>query len=233
MKRLYSTKAMLLMAVLIMITAAGAQATPFPHPKVSYSADMMMVMTRTGNPQPLTTSGRIYVANGKKRREINRFGRQMAFIKDREKGTAWTLMPDQKMAMPTSGPAARKDPEQMIRDGEMTITKMGSERINGTMTTKYKVESIEKGSATFSGHAWLTKDNVPVRFAGSASENGMHQTVQIDYTNIVVGRQNPALFTVPADYRKTPGAMGMPGQGMSPEQMEQMMKMLKKQNSAN
>lgn len=233
MKQFSPFKAMLMMAVMILATAIGVKATPFPHPKVAYSADMVMQITSAGTPQPHTMSGRVYVTKDKERREVNSLGRRMAFIKDRETGTAWTLMPDQKMAMPTRGPAARKDPVQMIRDGEMTITKVGSERINGRMTSKYKVESTEKGSATFSGHAWLTKDNIPVRFAGNASEKGMRQTIRIDYTNIIIGRQNPALFTVPADYRQTPGAMGIPGQGMPPEQMQQMMEMLKKQQSAN
>lgn len=84
--------------------------------------------------------------------------------------------------------------------------------------------------------AWLNKKNIPVRFEGTASENGMRQYIEIEYANIVVARQDPQLFVVPADYRQMNadmGAMGTSAKTLTPEQLEQVMKMLKQKQGTN
>ena len=75
-----------------------------------------------------------------------------------------------------------------------------------------------------------------MRFEGTASENGIRQDIEIDYANIVVARQDAQLFVVPADYRQMNadlGAMGTSGKTLTPEQMEQVMKMLKQKQGTN
>ena len=75
-----------------------------------------------------------------------------------------------------------------------------------------------------------------MRFEGTASEKGIRQDIKIEYTNIVVARQDPQLFVVPSDYRQMNadmGAMGTSGKNLTPEQMEQVMKMLKQKQGAN
>jgi hypothetical protein len=70
-----------------------------------------------------------------------------------------------------------------------------------------------------------------VRFEGTASDSGSRQDIEIEYTNIVVARQDPQLFVVPSNYREMNtglGAMGTSGKTLTPEQLEQMMKMLKR-----
>lgn len=116
------------------------------------------------------------------------------------------------------------------------MTNLGTEKLNGETATKYKIESAHKGQDAFSGYAWLNKQNIPLRFEGTASANGSSQDIQIDYSNIAVAKQDPRLFVVPPDYRPMNtglGGMGSPGKNMSPKQIEQLMKMLKQQQSAN
>ncbi len=75
-----------------------------------------------------------------------------------------------------------------------------------------------------------------MRFEGTASESGIRQDIEIEYTNIVVARQDRQLFVVPADYRPMNaglGAMGTSGKTLTPEQMEQVMKMLKQKQGTN
>ena len=91
------------------------------------------------------------------------------------------------------------------------MTKMGTEKVSGQKATKYKIESTDKGEDAFSGFAWLNKQNIPVRFEGTASEKGIRQDIEIEYTNIVVARQDPQLFVVPADYRQMNAGMGAMG----------------------
>ena len=210
--------------------ATSAGAAEFPYPKVEFSADLTMSIQQAGSEQPYVMQGKIKSAMDKERREVASFGRTTVIISDRKKDQSWTLMPDQKMYMTNQG---SDDPERMIRDGELKLTKLGSEQVNGHSTTKYKIESTDKGQGTFSGHAWFTKQNIPVRFTGTANDGGVRQNIRIDYSNIKVGRQNPKLFVVPADYRPLNTGMGAPGQGMTPEQMEQFMKMMKNQKGAN
>jgi hypothetical protein len=220
--------------MLIIVVSSGAAAR-FPHPTVDFSADTVMTIQQAGSNQPYVIQGKLFSSNGKERREISSFGRKTATIKHRDKDQMWTLMPEQKMYMINQHPQARKDPEQMIRDGELKITRVGAEKVNGQTTTKYKVESTEKGKDTFSGFAWLNKQNIPLRFEGTASTDGMKQDITIEYSNIVVARQDPQLFDVPADYRPMNmgfGSAGTPGKNLTPEQIEQMMKMIKQQQSA-
>lgn len=229
-------KTALLATIILALAASSGAMDKFPAPKAEFSADMTMTIKQAGTPQPHVIQGKIYSIKGKERREISSLGRKTAIINDRENDQMWTLMPDQKMVMANQDPRARKSPDQMIRDGELKMTEMGTEKVNGQTATKYKIESTNKGEKAFSGFAWLNKQNIPVRFEGTANENGVRQDIEIRYTNIVVARQDPQLFVVPADYRQMNagmGAMGTSGQTLTPEQMEQVMKMLKQKQGAN
>ena len=134
-----------------------ARRTRSLDPKVEFSADMTMTIKQAGTTQPYVIQGKIYSIKGKERREISSFGRQTAIINDRDNDKMWTLMPDQKMVMTNAHPGARKDPEQMIRDGELKMTEMGTETVSGQKATKYKIESTDKGEDAFSGFAWLNE----------------------------------------------------------------------------
>jgi len=236
MKRQKPIKIALCATLILWLTAFSGTADEFPFPKVEFSADMTMTIKQAGTTQPYIIQGKIYSTKGKERREISSFGRQTAIINDRENDKMWTLMPDQKMVMANQDPRAKKSPDQMIRDGELKMTKMGTETVSGKKATKYKIESADNGEEAFSGFAWLNKQNIPVRFEGTASEKGIRQDIKIEYTNIVVARQDPQLFVVPSDYRQMNagmGAMGTSGKNLTPEQMEQVMKMLKQKQGTN
>ena len=172
--------------LILWLAASSGTADTFPHPKVEFSADMTMTIKQAGTTQPYIIKGKIYSIKGKERREISSFGRQTAIINDRDNDQMWTLMPDQKMVMANEHPGARKDPASMIRDGELKMTKMGTEKVSGQKATKYKIESTKKGEDAFSGFAWLNKQNIPVRFEGTASEKGISQDIEIEYSNIVL-----------------------------------------------
>jgi hypothetical protein len=213
---------------------SASTAAEFPYPKVEFSADMTMTLKSPGSDQTHTIQGKVFSAKGKERTDISRGGRTMTIIKDRNKDEMLTLMPGQKMYMKNQDPQARKDPETMIRDGELKLTRQGSENINGQTTTKYKIESTQKAKESFTGYAWFTKQNIPIRIKTTSTDGGgMRQDMDINYTNIVIAKQDPELFTVPGDYRELPtgmGGMGGGAQGMSPEQMKQLKEMMKNRN---
>ncbi len=209
-----------------------SMASEFPSPKVEFSADMTMTVQEDGKGQPYRIEGKIYSAKGKERREVSSFGRQTVIIKTENE--TLTLMPEQKMYMKNMGPKSHKDPETMVRDGELQMTKEGSERINDQLTTRYRVESTDNGRQKFTGHAWFTSQNIPVRFKGITSDRDMRHNVEINYYNINIAKQNPKLFAAPSNYRLLPtGVTGMGGGpgNMTPEQIEQMKEMMKQQRS--
>lgn len=217
---------------LLLLVASSGAVDSFPYPKVEFSADLTMTIKAPDGGQAHIIQGKLYSIKGKERRDISSLGRTTAIINDRDNDQMWTLMPEQKMYMLNQDSGARKDPERMIRDGELKMTEMGTEKVNGHAATKYKLESTENGENAFSGYAWLNKQNIPLRFEGTAIGNGMRQEIEIEYANIVVARQDPQLFVVPSDYRPMNaglGGMGTPGKNLTPEQMEQLMKMFKQQ----
>jgi hypothetical protein len=236
MKRIILTSAVFWIVTGLLLGICAGTAAEFPYPKVAFSADMTMKLKAAGSNQPHTIQGKVYSAEGKERREISSGGRTVAIIKERDKDGTVTLMPGQKMFMKNQDPQSSKDPETMIREGELKLTRQGSEKIDGYATTKYKIESTQKGKDSFSGYAWFTSQNIPIRFKGTAIDNGIRQEVEVNYTNIIIAKQNPNLFAIPGDYREIPtglggmGGMGSGTQGMTPEQMKQLKEMMENQN---
>ncbi len=226
-----------LVICMIFLLDASVFAAEFPYPKVGYSADVRMDMGKDPDGKPMILTGKVYFSNDKERRELVAYGEKSVMIWRRDKGVTWQLIPSAKMYMESRGEPGTHHPEGRMREGDVKLTKLGSERVNGMATTKYKFEGRQKDGSRFDGHHWVTKDNVPVRMEGT-SEN---QRFQIDYTNIQIGRQDSGLFEIPAGYERMPDMPGWPPVGMGPgqemprgpsaggmstEQMEQMQKQM-------
>jgi hypothetical protein len=203
--RILSIPAILLLVVVI---ASPARAAEFPYPKVDYSADVKMDMGKGPDGRPMIFPGKLYFSGDKERRETVGFGQKSIIIWRRDKGVSWILMPDRKMYMEQRAGTEKEDPERMMREGNVTITKVGSETVNGMATTKYKIEGVNEKGHRFEGFLWATNDDVPARMEGTSQG----KRVRIDYTNIKTGKQDPALFRVPADYQLA-ASPGMPGWG--------------------
>lgn len=224
----------IVMAVFVWGSAEAGQ-TEFPSPKAEFSADMTMSIKQAGAGQPYMIYGKVYATKTKERREVSHYGRKTAIIENHVTNERWTLMLDQKRYMTQQGPGDYKNPRQMMDDGEVRMTPEGSETINGRRGHKYRIESVGKAEGKFSGYAWFTKENIPIRFVGTTVENGIRNDIQIDYANIVVARQSPQLFTLPADFKPISTSMGgsaIPMQNMTPEQRQQLMEILKNKGVA-
>lgn len=226
-------------ACLMLLFASSAQTAEFPYPKVGYSADVKMNMGKGPDGKPMILTGKVYSSNKKERREMVGFGEKTIMIRRRDKGVSWHLIPKRKMYMENLGGRGDQDPESMIREGNLKLTKLGSERVNGMPTTKYRIETVHKDGSRFVGHHWITKENIPVRMEGTSK--GQH--FRFDYTNIKIGKQDHRLFEVPAGYqrlaipempgwspmgRSSSGKMpqGSFSGGMTKEQAEQMRKQM-------
>ena len=199
-----------------------AHAGELPRPTVDYSADVAMQVERGTEGQPLTVTGKIHVAADRERRETSVLGRTSVVITRRDKGVSWVLMPAQSLYMENEAAQERDDPYAAWQEAGVTLTRVGEETVNGVAAIKFRAEAHGEGGRTETGYLWLTKDNIPVRMATGAPVKEGGGRITVDYTHIQVGKQDPALFEIPADYRKMalPGAEifmghGVPGVGGS------------------
>jgi len=188
-------------------------------PKVEYSADVTLDLGTRSSGAPMIMKGKVYSAKGKERREMAIEQHRSIFITDRNSKTSWILMPERKMYMVAGGTGKEEqDPERMMREGDVKLTKLGSESVNGVATTKYRMVVTSKRGEPVEGLVWITGDNIPVRMENTSKDSA--RVFRIDYTNLKIGKQSQALFEIPAGYHemKMPTFPGMdlkPGTGAS------------------
>jgi len=177
-------------------------------PKVEYSADSSME-TEAG-----AMNGRVYYAPGKERREMDQRGKKMITIMRKDKKVSWMLMPEQKMymEMPMDGGGSRSQPRN-TSDFKIDASVVGTETVNGIKATKSKVVMTDSKGNKMGGFMWRTEDGIAVKTDVLAMGGGSKMRMKSELTNLKVGRQDPALFEIPAGY--APMSMGaMMGGGM-------------------
>lgn len=193
-----------LLGTLLLAAALPAFAGP-PEPKVEYAADTNME-TAQGAMQ-----GRVFHARGMERREMNAGGQQMVSITRQDKKVMWMLMPEQKAYMEMPLGASRDQGDISGWTFEQTV--VGPEVLDGVKTTKSKVVAKAPKGDKMGGFWWTTADDVVVKMDVLALDKGSKTRIKMELKNLKVGKQDPALFEVPAGYSKMqmPGMGGMPG----------------------
>jgi hypothetical protein len=189
---------------IVLLVAPPALAAESWLPKVGYSADVTMKMGKDRDGNSMIMTGKVYgTPEGNERREMAAHGRKMITI--RRHDVIYIVNPEEKIYWESRG-GKEKDPERMMQEGDVKITDLGWETVNGTRAKKQRIEVMNRDGDRFNGHRWVTKDNVPVRMEGTT--NGRH--FRIDYTHITTGAQDPGLFSPPHNYRRL-ASPGMPG----------------------
>jgi hypothetical protein len=171
--------------------AAGARPpTDLVLPKVEFSATDVQ---ETG---PLLIRQTIHYADGKLR--IERGHGFSDTILDLTTQTQYLLMPNHTyLVLPMDDDLFRRF---IPHSPKMSDTlKVGRQRIQGLETTKYAFG--EDGSLDAAGHYWLTDTSIMIRREyddGVFGQNVHH----LEYlTDIAIGKQPEALFSIPADYK--------------------------------
>jgi hypothetical protein len=192
----------LLICMILAPLTAGA--TSLPEAQVDYSADTTME-TEGG----MTMKSRVYHTVGKDRTEMGGAG-GMTMIIRKDKKVMWQLMGNMYMETPMDASnTSRMDAFDLIEQAEV-----GQETINGVKTTKSKIVAVKKdGSGKFGGFFWATKEGITVKMDMLSKEGDKKMRMTSELTNLKIGKQDPALFDIPAGYTKNDmGAMmgGMP-----------------------
>ncbi len=175
---------MLLMAAPLVVAAAANGQQPAPPPlAVEYAAEYRI------ESQGVVSAGRVYAAPGMERREMNGPSGPLVVIMRHDRRLMWTLMPPSRAYAETPAPPPAPP---------APATAIGEEVIEGIPTTKYQLPP----DASAQRHVWLTADGIPIRIEQTGSQGGRRIGVMVSLRNLRIGRQDPALFEVPAGYRK-------------------------------
>lgn len=178
--------------------AGTAGAASLPAPTVEYSAERV-IETEAG-----TFDGRVYAALDKERIELSTQGMETVTILRRDRGTAWMLIPAQRMYQELDFAQAAEQSGAQPAD-QVDITEVGSETVEGQLATKYRL-IMKDGSG--GGFIWITADGVPVKMdlLGKSGRDKTRMTVTLK--NLVVGPQDPSLFELPDGYAGMPSFKG-------------------------
>jgi hypothetical protein len=172
-----------------------------------FSADMSTT-SANGN---VNMKGKVFMSLPKMRMDMSDtgqhqsgpFGGKMSMIVDGDSKMAYMLMPEAQMFM--EFPADSKSPMMQrmpnLRDlnsdpcagrQDVSCKKLGTETVNGRSCDKWEATDKTGKKETF----WIDqKLHFPIK---SQTAGGM----TTEFTNIKEGAQDPALFKVPAGYRK-------------------------------
>jgi Domain of unknown function (DUF4412) len=206
----HSSRARLFLGLLMLVTVFSAFAQA-PQP---FSADMSTT-SANGN---ANIKGKFFLSLPKMRvditdtgqqRQAGPFGGKMTMLMDAEAKMAYMLMPEQQMymefPMTQDNPMLQRMPKwQDLKSDpcagreDVTCKKVGTETINGRSCDKWEATKKDGQKDIF----WIDqKLHFPIK-----SQTG---NVTTEFTNIKEGAPDPALFKVPAGYRKfEAGALG-------------------------
>lgn len=189
--------------ILVWLAVSIGLATPlfaWEGPQVEYSANTRME-TADG-----VMEGMVFHTPGKERRELTTSGEPMTIIIRQDKKVMWTLMPEANAYMEMSLEESQDKTDFSAYQIDQTI--VGEEDINGIKTTKSKVIMTNKDGSKLGGFWWTTKEGIPLKMDMISVEGKTKERMIMELTNLKVGKQNPKLFDIPADYMNM--SMGMP-----------------------
>lgn len=218
MKKLSVGVALVLGAALLSVESG--QAAQFMEPQVEYSADLVM------ETEAMTMRGHVYYTPTKQRNDIGAPGMETASytITHRDKQVMWSVMPDAKMYMEM---ALDSSDVQDFKNMDWQETVVGEEVVNGIKTTKYKAIATSTDGKKFGGFSWRTKDGITIKADLLYKEGTETHRIKLELTNLKVGKQDPKLFEVPADFAKTDMGAMMGHGGKGRPDLSEMMKGMK------
>ncbi len=193
---------------------AAVNAAGFPETKVEYSADQYM------GDGSLMMKSRIYHASGRSRMEMEERGVNQAIITRMDQKVVWVLMIPEKTYMETQ--LGKEEKTRDVRQCSYTTAKeAGKETVNGIPATVSEVEATCPDGSAFSGKMWTSREGILVKLDAVPKEGakGEGQRIRMELKNLAIGKQDPALFELPAGFSKMEMPTGAPARGFSLKEM--------------
>jgi Domain of unknown function (DUF4412) len=168
---------------------AAAWAMDLPQPTVAYTAERVIAVDDESEVM------RVHVSPGRERLDRQGDdGEVQSEIIRHDRGIVWFVVHSEKIYMEMPLDAA--EVKTMPWGDNVTMTRVGTETVNGMPAVKFKL------AGDISGNLWMTAENIPLRMVGSAIEEGVKYEIRFEQRNVVVGAQAPRLFEIPAGFKK-------------------------------
>ena len=128
--------------------------------------------------------------------------RPITVIARLDRKVAWLLVPEQKLAV-EMGLDNLGLPGALLSGAGVTQTPLGDEVMAGRRTTRVRVErAATDGTTHFSGLVWTTPEGIIMKIAGTGETQGRKGSLDMSFSEVRVGRQDPALFELPDGFRR-------------------------------
>lgn len=185
----------------------AATATPAPAPTASSGiADLIAKAKGLGdytydyklNVSGTTMSGKTYVKGTKMRQEITFSGTKMVTLMDTATKVAYSVMPDQKVAMKVDFSklqGGNSSPTDQVTGMPADTKVAGTDTVDGKSATIYQ---YMKDGTTAKLWIW-TEKSVPLK----ADVTGSGVQAHMEFSNYEFGPLDAGLFEVPKDYTVT------------------------------
>jgi hypothetical protein len=174
--------------------AGAAPAETLGDPQIGFTAERVLVFD--GHEY----KGRMWNMPGEQRHEQSLPAAKTVFLLRADSAVGDIVLP----ALHTAVEFALPREIAVLSKPALLGRPVGQETINGIATTKYAIDkTIPQGR--LAGTLWLGRAGIPMRCDGSLTRpNGKVSRVHWELRDVAFGRQDAALFEVPAAYGKIP-----------------------------
>lgn len=187
----------LLLVALFLVSPEVQAAGPLDL-TVEYSADAVV---GTGDP---ARPGKLWRTPKALRLETEENGRPQTVIVRVDRNLAVLLVPAMRLAIETDLSGLSLTQALLGSSDRLKSTSMGPDTVEGTRTTRWRVETSDPKAGWFRGFVWSTDRGVVMKVEGEGEHRGRRGYVHLLFRNVRIGPQDVALFEPPADFRRLP-----------------------------
>jgi len=190
-----------LLALAVVLLAWPATAAVLGDARVPYSAHCALTIDGQAY------QGMLYAKPGFQRHEQMLGGVNEVAILDIAAGRGYFIVPLLKSYIDFPIDRAMRE----LSSPDVKGAPAGRERVNGVVTTKYRVAHRADDGTRIDGFVWLTESGVPMRGNGTvAVPDGKKTPFGWELSQLQIGPQAPSLFQPPEGFYRLP-ASALPG----------------------
>jgi|GEM_PF-1157356 len=191
----WSIRLLLLIALLAPVETRAAGPLDLT---VEYSADAVVGTGEQAKP------GKLWRTPKALRLETQEGGRRQTVIVRVDRSVAVLLVPEMRLAVETDLSGLSLTQALLGASDRLKSTSMGPDSIEGTRTTRWRVETADPKAGWFRGFVWSTDRGVVMKIDGEGEHRGRRGYVHLLFRNVKVGPQDATLFEPPAEFRRLP-----------------------------
>lgn len=180
-----------------LVSAAAEAAGPLDL-VVEYSADAVIGTGEQARP------GKLWRTPMALRLETQENGRPQTVIVRVDRNLALLLVPEMRLAIETDLSGLSLTQALLGSSDRLKSTSLGPDTVEGTRTTRWRVETSDPKAGWFRGFVWSTDRGVVMKIEGEGEHRNKRGYVHLLFRNVKIAPQDGGLFEPPGDYRRLP-----------------------------